>query len=207
MFVIGLAGGIGSGKSSVSTMLKTLGAVIIDADKLGHEVYLPNTEGLKEVVSEFGQDILMSNGEIDRRVLGSKVFGNPEAMSKLNDIVWPKIKQKVTMLIEENSKLDAEVLVLDAAVLIEAGWTSVVDEVWVVTASINQIIERLESRNNISKEQAMSRINSQMTPEQRIEYADIVIENNGSLDELISQVQNIWNKRLSDKGLAGRQNA
>jgi dephospho-CoA kinase len=207
MFVIGLAGGIGSGKSSVSTMLKTLGAVIIDADKLGHEVYLPNTEGLKEVVSEFGQDILMPNGEIDRRVLGSKVFGNPEAMSKLNDIVWPKIKQKVTMLIEENSKLDAEVLVLDAAVLIEAGWTSVVDEVWVVTASINHIIERLESRNNISKEQAMSRINSQMTLEQRIEYADIVIENNGSLDELISQVQNIWNKRLSDKGLAGRQNA
>jgi len=206
MLVIGLAGGIGSGKSSVSGMLKNLGAIIIDADKLGHEVYLPGTEGLREVVSEFGEDILSSNGEIDRRILGSKVFGSPEAMAKLNAIVWPRIKNKVTELIEENSQLGTEVLVLDAAVLIEAGWTSVVDEVWVVTAPVDQIISRLESRNGITEEQAMSRINSQMTTEQRVEYADIVIENDDSLDELMSSVQHIWNKTLSNKGLAGRQN-
>ena len=206
MLVIGLAGGIGSGKSSVSGMLKNLGAIIIDADKLGHEVYLPGTEGLREVVSEFGEDILSSNGEIDRGILGSKVFGSPEAMAKLNAIVWPRIKNKVTELIEENSQLGTEVLVLDAAVLIEAGWTSVVDEVWVVTAPVDQIISRLESRNGITEEQAMSRINSQMTTEQRVEYADIVIENDNSLDELMSSVQHIWNKTLSNKGLAGRQN-
>ncbi len=206
MLVIGLAGGIGSGKSSVSGMLKNLGAIIIDADKLGHEVYLPGTEGLREVVSEFGEDILSSNGEIDRGILGSKVFGSPEAMAKLNAIVWPRIKNKVTELIEENSQLGTEVLVLDAAVLIEAGWTSVVDEVWVVTAPVDQIISRLESRNGITEEQAMSRINSQMTTEQRVEYADIVIENDDSLDELMSSVQHIWNKTLSNKGLAGRQN-
>ena len=206
MLVIGLAGGIGSGKSSVSGMLKNLGAIIIDADKLGHEVYLPGTEGLREVVSEFGEDILSSNGEIDRRILGNKVFGSPESMAKLNAIVWPRIKNKVTELIEENSQLGTEVLVLDAAVLIEAGWTSVVDEVWVVTAPVDQIISRLESRNGITEEQAMSRINSQMTTEQRVEYADIVIENNDSLDELMSSVQHIWNKTLSNKGLAGRQN-
>jgi dephospho-CoA kinase len=206
MLVIGLAGGIGSGKSSVSGMLKNLGAIIIDADKLGHEVYLPDTEGLREVVSEFGEDILSSNGEIDRRILGSKVFGSPEAMAKLNAIVWPRIKNKVTELIEENSQLGTEILVLDAAVLIEAGWTSVVDEVWVVTAPVDQIISRLESRNGITEEQAMSRINSQMTTEQRVEYADIVIENDDSLDKLMSSVQHIWNKTLSNKGLAGRQN-
>ena len=206
MLVIGLAGGIGSGKSSVSGMLKNLGAIIIDADKLGHEVYLPGTEGLREVVLEFGEDILSSNGEIDRGILGSKVFGSPEAMAKLNAIVWPRIKNKVTELIEENSQLGTEVLVLDAAVLIEAGWTSVVDEVWVVTAPVDQIISRLESRNGITEEQAMSRINSQMTTEQRVEYADIVIENDDSLDELMSSVQHIWNKTLSNKGLAGRQN-
>ena len=206
MLVIGLAGGIGSGKSSVSGMLKNLGAIIIDADKLGHEVYLPGTEGLREVVSEFGEDILSSNGEIDRGILGSKVFGSPEAMAKLNAIVWPRIKNKVTELIEENSQLGTEVLVLDAAVLIEAGWTSVVDEVWVVTAPVDQIISRLESRNGITEKQAMSRINSQMTTEQRVEYADIVIENDDSLDELMSSVQHIWNKTLSNKGLAGRQN-
>ncbi|MQF98355.1 MAG: dephospho-CoA kinase [SAR202 cluster bacterium] len=206
MLVIGLAGGIGSGKSSVSSMLKNLGAVIIDADKLGHEVYLPGTEGLREVVSEFGKDILSSDGEVDRRILGSKVFGSPEAMAKLNSIVWPRIKNKVTELIEENSQLGTEVLVLDAAVLIEAGWTSVVDETWVVTAPIDQIISRLESRNGITEEQAMSRINSQMTTEERMEYADIVIENDASLDELMSSVQQIWEKTLSNKGLAGRQN-
>ena len=206
MLVIGLAGGIGSGKSSVSGMLKNLGAIIIDADKLGHEVYLPGTEGLREVVLEFGEDILSSNGEIDRRILGNKVFGSPESMAKLNAIVWPRIKNKVTELIEENSQLGTEVLVLDAAVLIEAGWTSVVDEVWVVTAPVDQIISRLESRNGITEEQAMSRINSQMTTEQRVEYADIVIENDDSLDELMSSVQHIWNKTLSNKGLAGRQN-
>ena len=206
MLVIGLAGGIGSGKSSVSGMLRDLGGVIIDADKLGHQVYLPGTEGLREVVSAFGEDILLPNGEVDRRILGSKVFGNQEAMAKLNTIVWPRIKNNVTELIEENSKLGTEILVLDAAVLIEAGWTSVVDEVWVVTAPVDQIINRLESRNGITKEQAMARINSQMTTEQRVEYADIVIENDGSLDELMSSVQQIWNKTLSNKGLAGRQN-
>ena len=134
------------------------------------------------------------------------MFGSPEAMAKLNAIVWPRIKNKVTELIEENSQLGTEVLVLDAAVLIEAGWTSVVDEVWVVTAPVDQIISRLESRNGITEEQAMSRINSQMTTEQRVEYADIVIENDNSLDELMSSVQHIWNKTLSNKGLAGRQN-
>ena len=206
MLVIGLAGGIGSGKSSVSGMLRNLGAIIIDADKLGHEVYLPGTDGLREVVAEFGEDILSSNGEVDRRILGSKVFGSPEAMTKLNSIVWPNIKNKVTEIIEENSRLGTEVLVLDAAVLIEAGWTSVVDETWVVTAPIDQIISRLESRNGITEDQAMSRINSQMTTEQRIEYADIVIENDASLDELMSSVQHIWNKTLLNKGLAGRQN-
>ena len=127
-------------------------------------------------------------------------------MTKLNSIVWPKIKNKVTEIIEENSRLGTEVLVLDAAVLIEAGWTSVVDETWVVTAPIDQIISRLESRNGITEDQAMSRINSQMTTEQRIEYADIVIENDASLDELMSSVQHIWNKTLLNKGLAGRQN-
>ena len=134
------------------------------------------------------------------------MFGSPEAMAKLNAIVWPRIKNKVTELIEEHSQLGTEVLVLDAAVLIEAGWTSVVDEVWVVTAPVDQIISRLESRNGITEEQAMSRINSQMTTEQRVEYADIVIENDDSLDELMSSVQHIWNKTLLNKGLTGRQN-
>ena len=206
MVVIGLAGGIGAGKSEVSRILKELGAVVLDADRFGHEVYLPNTDGFREVVATFGDDVVSPSGEVDRRALGGKVFGNPEAMAKLNAIAWPRIRQRIADSIDEQRSDGTQVVVLDAAVLIEAGWTSVVDEVWVVTAPVDQIINRLESRNGITKEQAMARINSQMTTEQRVEYADIVIENDGSLDELMSSVQQIWNKTLSNKGLAGRQN-
>ena len=120
MLVIGLAGGIGVGKSSVSDILSGLGASVINADRLGHEVYLPNTEGLETVVAAFGQEILLPSGEVDRRILGSKVFGNPDEMSKLNAIMWPRIREKLTNAMEEQAMAGTEVLVIDAAVLIEA---------------------------------------------------------------------------------------
>ena len=93
MVVIGLAGGIGTGKSEVARILGDLGAAVLEADRMGHAVYLPDSDGFREVVSTFGDDVVGEDGEIDRRVLGSKVFGNPEAMEKLNNIAWPRIKQ------------------------------------------------------------------------------------------------------------------
>lgn len=207
MLVIGLAGGIGVGKSSVSDILSGLGATVVNADRLGHEVYLPNTEGIKAVVAAFGQEILLPSGEVDRRILGGKVFGNPDEMLKLNAIMWPRIREKLTNTMEEHATAGTDVLVIDAAVLIEAGWTNAVDEVWIVTAPVNQVIARLGNRNGLTEEESKARINSQMPVEERIRYADVVIENVGSLDDLANQVEAIWNDKLKNKGLAGRQNA
>ena len=206
MVVIGLAGGIGTGKSAVSRILEESGAVVLDADKFGHEVYLPNTDGLREVVAAFGEDVLLPTGEIDRRALGGKVFGNPEAMEKLNAIAWPRIRQRITEGIEEQRREGTKVVVLDAAVLIEAGWTDAADEVWVVTAPEAHVIQRIQSRNNLTEEQVRARMSSQMSTEERVKYADIVVENDGDLDDLRRKVEALWEDRLVSKDTAGRHN-
>jgi dephospho-CoA kinase len=205
MVVIGLAGGIGTGKSEVSRILKELGAVVLDADRYGHEVYLPNTDGLREVVATFGQDVLLPSGEVDRRALGGKVFGNPEAMAKLNAIAWPRIRQRLVEGIEEQSRAGAQVVVLDAAVLIEAGWTDLADEVWVVTAPEADVVRRLRSRNNLTEEQVRARMRSQLSPGERVKHAHVIVENDGDLEELRRRVKTFWEDRLVSKGRAGRQ--
>ena len=206
MIVIGLAGGIGSGKSEVSRMLGELGAETLNADSFGHEVYLPGTDGHREVVETFGDDILQPSGEVDRRALGGKVFGNPEAMAKLNDIAWPRIRQRIAESIEEHRQADTRVVVLDAAVLIEAGWTDAADEVWVVTATEADVIRRIQARNNLTEDQVRARISSQMSTEERATYADVVVENDGDIEALQSKVEALWKDRLAGRGLAGSDN-
>ncbi len=206
MVVIGLAGGIGTGKSAVSRILEELGAVVLDADRFGHEVYLPNTDGLKEVVAAFGKDVLLPNGEVDRRTLGGKVFGNPEAMAKLHALAWPRIRQRIEDEIEERRREGTQVVVLDAAVLIEAGWTDATDEVWVVTSPETHVIQRIQTRNNLTEEQVRARMNSQMSTVERVQHADIVVDNDGSLEELRRKVQALWEDRLASKGPVGRHN-
>lgn len=206
MVVIGLAGGIGTGKSEVSRILKELGAIVLDADKYGHEVYLPNTDGLQEIVSTFGEDVLLPTGEVDRRALGGKVFGNPEAMAKLNAIAWPRIRQKMIDGISEQQLAGAQVVVLDAAVLIEAEWTDLADEVWISTAPEAAVIQRLKDRNNLTEEQVRARMSSQMPTEEKAKYADVIVNNDGGLDDLRNKVEGLWKDRLVSKGLTGRQN-
>ena len=201
MVVIGLAGGTGTGKSEVSRILGQLGAVVLDADKFGHEVYLPNTDGLREVVATFGEDVLLPSGEVDRRALGGKVFGNPEAMAKLNAIAWPRIRQRLVDGIKEQRREGADVVVLDAAVLIEAGWTDLTDEVWVTTAPEAHVIQRLQSRNNLTEEQVRARMGSQMPTEERVKHAHVIVENDGDLEELRRKVEELWADRLVAKGL------
>jgi len=206
MVIIGLAGGIGTGKSEVSRILKELGAIVLDADRYGHEVYLPNTDGLREIVATFGEDVLLPTGEVDRRALGGKVFGNPEAMAKLNAIAWPRIRQKMIDGITEQKLADAQVVVLDAAVLIEAEWTDLADEVWISAAPEAAVIQRLKDRNNLTEEQVRARMSSQMPTEEKAKYADVIVNNDGSLDDLRNKVEELWKDRLSTRGLAGRQN-
>lgn len=194
MRVIGLTGGIASGKSLVSQQLAERGAVVVDADKLGHESYRQGTETYRALIEAFGQDIVGADGEIDRKALGSKVFGDAEARQKLNQIVWPAIKRLGAERIEKLRQEGASVVVLEAAVLIEAQWLDLVDEVWIVEVSPDIARQRLIERNGLTAEQAQARIQSQLTNEKRRPYATLVIENNGSEQDVRRAVDDAWSK-------------
>ena len=194
MKVIGLTGGIGSGKSTVSQFLKELGAVIIDADKVGHEAFKPDTEAWREVVAAFGTEILKPDGEIDRNKLGEIVFANPQALARLNEIMHPRIYARVKALIEEYRQRGVGVVVLEAPLLLEAGWTSVVDEVWVTVAPESTVLRRLKKKLGLSESESLARIRSQLSMEERTKHADVVIDTDCRLDELKAKIKKLWYK-------------
>ena len=191
MKVIGLTGGIGSGKSTVSQFLAKLGAVILKADEVGHEAFKPDTEIWRQVVAAFGRQVVTHNGNIDRKKLGKIVFGNAEALSRLNQIMHPRMYAQVKAQLEEYRRQGTKVVVLEAPLLLEAGWTSLVDEVWVTTAPEATVLKRLEERNGLSRAESLTRIRSQMSSEERIKHADVVINTDCDLDELRSQVKEL----------------
>lgn len=197
MKVIGLTGGIGSGKSTVSGFLKELGAVIIDADRVGHEAFKPDTEAWREVVAAFGKEILTPDGDVDRRKLGKIVFDNYEALARLNQIVHPRIRAQVKAQIEEYRRQGTGVVVLEAPVLLEAGRPSLVDEVdevWVTVAPESTVLKRLKKKLGLSEPESLARIRSQLPPEEKIKQADVVIDTDCDLDELKSRVKKLWQK-------------
>ena len=196
MFVIGLTGGIGTGKSHVSGLLEGFGAAVVNADLLGHEVYAPQSEGWHVVVDAFGERIVAENGEIDRRALGGIVFSDELELQKLNAIMHPRIYGLAERRLNELAAQGTDTAVLEAALLIEAKWTPLVDEVWVTVSTEADIISRLRQRNNMDETTARSRIDSQMSQSERVGHADIVIENNGSLEGLSEKVQDLWNTRV-----------
>ena len=194
MKVIGLTGGIGSGKSTVSQYLQELGAVILDADKVGHEAYRPNTETWQELVAAFGRQILTPDDEIDRKKLGEIVFSNPESLARLNQIVHPRMYQMMKTRIEECRQQGVAVVVLEAAILLEAGWTPLVDEVWVTVASESTVVGRVKERTGLPEEQILARIRSQLSSEERAKQANVVVNNDSNLDELKTKVKELWQK-------------
>lgn len=192
MKVIGLTGGIGSGKSTVSQFLAELGAVVLDADKTGHETFQPDTEAWREVVAAFGQEILSPDGEIDRKKLGEIVFGQPESLLRLNQIMHPRMYEMMKARIEEYRQQGVAVVVLEAALLIEASWTSLVDEVWITVAPEVAVLERVKKQRGLADEQTLARIRSQLSAEERGKHADVVINNAGELDEMKAKVKELW---------------
>ena len=200
MFVIGLTGGIGSGKSAVTALLGELGATVIDADKVGHQAYQPHTETWQAVVDAFGTDILQPNEEVDRRKLGAVVFSDPKELARLNSIMHPRMYTMLEVELNEMRESGVEVAVVEAAILIEAKWTPLVDEVWVTVADPEKVVERVKQRSNIPEEQILSRIKAQMPQEERIRHATVVVENNAGLDELRTKLQTLWDTRVKGKG-------
>lgn len=195
MIVIGLTGGIASGKSTAAEQLRKNGAHVIDADRVGHRVYEPGSPGFQKVVNEFGHDLVNTDGTINRQLLGGKVFGDPAQMKRLTDIAWPEIRRMASEEIEaERARGTTNVVVLEAAVLIEAEWTDLVDEVWVVYVRPEVARERLMARNNLTADQAQARIDSQLSNKDRLAHADVKIDNSESVDELIKRVDARWKK-------------
>ena len=200
MLVIGLTGNFGTGKTTVSQMLAELGTVIIDADKLGHELLQPDTETYGEIVSAFGRSVLKPNGDIDRNKLGKLVFTDAAALSKLNRIIHPRIYELAKQKIEEYRKSGAKVIVLEATLLIEeADWTplvDLVDQVWATTAPEATIVRRLKSQRGLKEEQVLARLQAQMPSEEKAKRADVVIDTDCSLDELRTEVTDLWHNLL-----------
>jgi phosphopantetheine adenylyltransferase/dephospho-CoA kinase len=200
---IGLTGGIASGKSTAARYLEQLGAHIIDADALGHRVYLPATPGFRRVVASFGDDVVGVDGQIDRKVLGGKVFGEPARLKQLTDIVWPEILALAEAEMTETACRDpARIIVLEAAVLLEAGWEKAVDEVWAILVAPQTAVARACARDGLSAEDVQRRIDAQMSNEARRAAADVVIDNSGGAETLLARIDREW---LRVTGNDGRQ--
>jgi len=195
MKIIGLTGGIGSGKSTVSRFLAELGAVVIDADRVGHEAFKPGTELWKEVVAAFGRQVLAPSGDIDRKKLGEIVFDDAGLLSRLNQIMHPRMYDIVKAQLEEYRHQGVGVVVLEAPLLVEAAWDSLVDEVWITVAGEDTIIKRLRERTGLSKDEALSRINSQISQDERNKYADVLINTDCSLNEVKAKVKELWERQ------------
>jgi phosphopantetheine adenylyltransferase/dephospho-CoA kinase len=191
--VICLTGGLASGKSTAVRYLADKGAQIIDADVLGHRAYDPGTEAFKAVVRTFGEEVRGDDGEIDRKVLGGKVFGKPDELKKLTDIVWPEIRRLAEQQIAEISSANPDaIIVLEAAVLFEAGWEDIGDTIWVITVDRETAIQRSIERDGAAREAVENRLNSQLSNEQRSSRANVVISNDADQSALFAQLDAAW---------------
>lgn len=189
MFLIGLTGGIASGKSTVAKILAGYGADCIDADEIARQVVEPGTSGLELVVKEFGSTVLTPEGTLDRKQLGLMVFGDPEKRLKLESILHPLIKEQFLARIRSSTK---DVVVYSVPLLVEAAVDYDFDLVVTVEAGVENQINRLIANRQLTRDQAIDRINSQTTPAARIARSDYQIDSSGTLDELQKEVSLLW---------------
>ncbi|WP_026906428.1 dephospho-CoA kinase [Paucisalibacillus globulus] len=192
--VIGLTGSIASGKSTVSSMFKKLHIPVIDADQVAKDVVEPGEVTLREIVQEFGKDLLFTDGSLNRKKLGSIIFGDGEKRKKLNSIIHPAIRQR--MLEQKKVLLEGgeECIVMDIPLLFESKLTHMVDKILVVYVDEHVQLERLMDRDRSTKEEAQSRIQSQIPVKEKIKLADEVINNNGSIEDSFKQLKEILQK-------------
>jgi dephospho-CoA kinase len=190
--LIGLTGGIGSGKSTVASMLAELGASIIDADKVGHDVYRPGSEGFRMVRDAFGPDVVAADGTIDRAWLGARVFADAGALARLNALLHPLIGEEIRRRVAAArvAHPDAPVVV-EAAIMLEAGWRFF-DRIWVVVVARETAIARVVASRQLDRDAVEQRLDAQMSNDERRRHGDLVIENDGTLAELRARVEAAW---------------
>lgn len=195
--VIGLTGNIGTGKSTVAGMLAELGAEVIDADKVAHEMMRAGTPVHAAVVEAFGPEMLSPDGEIDRRLLGTLVFNDPAALARLEAITHPATIEAIGRRIRATS---AKVVTVEAIKLFEAGMADAYDSVWVTTCRPEQQIQRVVAERDLSRPAAERRVRAQPPQEDKVARADVVIDNSGSLSQTREQVEVAWKRLMAESG-------
>jgi len=201
MLIVGLTGGVASGKTAVSRILKEEGAYIIDADQIARELVRPHKPAWGEIIRAFGREILQEDGSILRKKLADKVFTDPEQRKVLNRILHPRIKEEIDRRAKEIGQKDPEaIVVIDAPLLIELGMHHQMDRLIVVTSTQSQQMERLKKRDGRSPEEALKLFSSQMLVEEKEKLADFVIRNEGSLEEMKKRAKEVF-KELKKRNL------
>lgn len=196
--IIGLTGGIACGKTTVAAVLKRKSAAVLDADKFAKDIVQKGTNAYNEIISAFGAEILDENGDIDRRALGSLVFNNMEYKKILEGIIHPRVIERMEVEAQNIKKeYPNKIVVFDVPLLFEAGMQDKVDQVWVVAASEETQLKRIMNRRPLTRKEALDRIKSQMPIEEKVKFADVVIYNEGSLEELEEKVKYYWDKYVS----------
>ena len=191
MLLVGLSGGIGAGKSTVARLLERRGAVVIDADQLAKDAIAKGTPGFDDVVDAFGPEVVGPDGDLDRAALAARIFADPSEKATLEGIVHPEVASRFGQRVQEFRETDRVVLYV-SPLLVELGLAPAFDVVVVVTASPHLRISRVASDRGLSPDEVRSRMAAQATDEQRMEVADVLIDNDGSLAELEPQIERLW---------------
>ena len=193
MLIVGLTGGVASGKTAVSRILKEEGAYIINADQIARELVQPHKPAWNELIRAFGKEILQEDGSIHRKKLADKVFGDLKQRKVLNQILHPRIKEEMDRRTKEIGQKDPEaIVVIDAPLLVELGAHRKVDKLIVVTSTPMQQMERLKERDGRSPEEALGIFSAQMPVEEKVKLADFVIRNEGSLEEMEKRAREVF---------------
>jgi dephospho-CoA kinase len=205
MLTIGLTGGIGSGKSTVASLLAEKGAIIIIADYIGWELLLKASPVYSELVEAFGGDILDEYGRIERKKLGKVVFSDPQKLARLNELVHPQLKKRLWARISDiRTRRPDAIIVVDAALIIETGIIDKFEGLIVVTAPLEQRIQRLMAERLMSREEAIARIQSQLADEERVKHATWLLSNDGSMEALQDKVDRLWSD-IEERAAAATQ--
>ncbi|KAK8758913.1 hypothetical protein V5799_003457 [Amblyomma americanum] len=193
-YLIGLTGGICTGKSHIIQKLESLGAVVINCDPLGHESYRPGTQAYAHIVETFGDQVVSPDGTIDRKVLGAIIFADEAKRQQLNKIVWPEVSRLIDERLEEHRRKGTKLVIMESALLLEAGWEEKFHQIWLCIIPVEEALKRVMARDNLEKDQALRRIQAQMSNKERVDKANVIFCSLWDYATTERQVEKAWNE-------------